>query len=387
MWRPPEAVGFGVEAPDYRSEATSPILLWCEHTASIARPTGVQRVVRSLARELGSAARLVGWDGWRRTLRPLSRVETRALGRAEVARNDRSARGGWLLFAETPASAFAAGVDPVELAHALGLRAAVLVHDLIPVLAPEPYAPEMVAFYRAYLRSVAKADLVFVTTHRVADQFRCFLEAEGPCVPAIIVVPLAAELPGVPRVVEPASIRAGGTRLDLLTVSRWEPRKNLPLLLRAVHRARGKRRDVRLTMVGRRGGFPEHDALLDTMLARMPWVSAPTETRDPDLAALYARHHAAIYPSLDEGFGLPVLEGLWCGRPCLRHDGSAMAEVGPGGGTLALDMKDEAGLAEMLVRLYDDPPLLADLAAEAVRRPLRRWAEVAADVRVALASA
>ena len=383
MWRSPEAGGSGADASGRPSQATAPIFLWCDRTASVPRPTGVQRVVRSLARELGEAAQPVGWDNWRRTVRPLSATERRALehgGDEPVARYE---RGAWLLFAETPP--FADGVEPAGIAHALGLRAAVLVHDLIPVLAPGPYAPEIVAQYRAYARGLAEADLLLATTRHVAAQILRFLEVEGLRLPAIAVVPLAAELPGVPRLFDPPA-RMRGAGLDLVTISRWEPRKNLPLLLRAVERVRDSGRDLRLTLVGRRGGFPDLESQLDAMLARMPWVDAPMETRDPDLPAIYARHHATIYPSLDEGFGLPILESLWCGRPCLHHDGSAMAEVAPGGGTLALDMADEETVATALARLHDDPSSIADLAGEAARRPLRRWAQVAAEVRAALAT-
>lgn len=123
------------------------------------------------------------------------------------------------------------------------------------------------------------------------------------------------------------------------------------------------------------------------MLAEMPWVDVRTSTPNAVLGGLYARHHATIYPSLDEGFGLPVLESLWLGRCCLHHDGSAMAEVGPGGGTLALDMGNETGLAYVLRHVFDEPGLAAALAVEATERPLRRWADVAADVRAALESA
>ncbi len=387
MWRSPEAGGSGVIAPGWHPGATAPILLWCDHTASVSRPTGVQRVVRSLARELGDVAHPVGWDRWRRTMRNLSPQEVRAVGCVGIAPASRSDRGGWILFAETPESALASGIEPVGLARALGLRAAALVHDLIPVLAPEPYAPGRVALYRTYLRSLAGADLVLVTTQHVAAQLRRFLDAEELRVPRVTVVPLAAELPGVPRAAAPAPARVGKAPLELLTISRWEPRKNLPLLLRAIERVRNGGRDVRLTLVGRRGGFPDHEAELDAMLARMPWVVAPEETRDPALPALYARHHAAIYPSLDEGFGLPVLESLWCGRTCLHHHGSAMAEVGRGGGTLALDMADEGEVAAVLARLHDDPAITTHLAAEAARRPLRRWFDVATDIRAALAEA
>ena len=384
MWRSSETGdGFGVAAAE-TSAAAAPILLWCEHTVGVVRPTGVQRVVRNLARELGAAARPVGWDRWRGTVRALSPQETHGLcpGRAHDTTPVRRG-GGWLLVPETPSPA---GPDPVRVAQAYGWRVAVLVHDIIPVTAPEPYEPETVALYGAYVRSLVDADLVITTTQHVAAHLRRVLAEERLEMPPLTVVPLAAELPGIARVAVPISPREGAP-LRFLTTSRWEPRKNLPRLLRAIGRARAGGRDIRLTLVGRRGGFPEHEALLDRLLASMPWVTAPHETRDAALPDLYARHEAAIYASLDEGFGLPVLESLWLGRACLHHAGSAMAEVAPGGGTLGLDMRDETAIAAVLCRLFDDPALLAGLSREATGRPLRRWADVAADIRSTLDAA
>lgn len=385
MWRSPEAgPGAGPAPGTTRVDAPAPAV-WCDHTARVPEPTGVQRVVRGLLREM-QGAEPVGWDRWRRVVRTLSSQERHALGLDGGAPSRRRGPGGWLFVPETPSLAMVDGADPIRMAHAMGWRAAALVHDLIPVMAPTPYPPEVSAWYRAYLRSLARADLLFVSTRHVAGQLRGFLSGDGLRVPPIAVVPLAAELPGVPRAALPAT-RAPGAPLRLLTVSRWEPRKNLPRLLDAVDLVRAGGRDVRLTLVGRRGGFAQHEAELEARLACMPWVEIPRRTPDAALPGLYADHDAAVYPSLDEGFGLPVLESLWCGRPCLYHDGSAMAEVAPGGGTLGLDMADEAALAAILVQLFDRPERLASLADEASCRPLRRWADVAADIRAMLAGA
>ena len=385
MWRPPEvSEASGLKASAWLDEA-APILMWCDHTAIVERPTGIQRVVFALARELSTSALLVGWDSWRRNMRPFSAQEHRKFGRPDFGFMP-IARGDWLLIAEMPASAIAAGVDPISLAHALDLRAAALVHDLIPVLAPEPYTPQFVDLYRDYLRSLTCADLLFATTRHVANQLDGFFAAEGLRAPPVAVVPLAAELPGVERV-RAARMRSFGEPLELLTVSRWEPRKNVPLLLRAIEQVRTSGREIRLTLVGRRGGFPNYDHQLDEMLARMPWANARAETHDVELPALYACHDATIYPSLDEGFGLPIGESMWCGRPCLQHDGSAMAEIAPGGGTYGLDMANEATVAAALCCLHDDPFILAELTGEIAMRPLRRWADVAFDVSAVLSEA
>ncbi len=90
---------------------------------------------------------------------------------------------------------------------------------------------------------------------------------------------------------------------------------------------------------------------------------------DDELRKLYEQASATVFASWEEGFGLPVLESLWHGRPCLCHEGSAMAELLPGGGAFAVDMLDEAEIEAALVSLADDLDLLERLGHEAVDAP------------------
>src|SRR4029450_9727556 len=80
-----------------------------------------------------------------------------------------------------------------------------------------------------------------------------------------------------------------------------------------------------------------------------------------------------IYPSLVEGYGLPVAESLWMGRPCLCHSEGVMAELAGDGGWLKGDMTDTAAIERALERLAGDFGLRRRLAEEAMRRPLLGW--------------
>ena len=106
---------------------------------------------------------------------------------------------------------------------------------------------------------------------------------------------------------------------------------------------------------------------------------------DEELEILHTEASATVFASWEEGFGLPVLESLWHGLPCLCHEGSAMAELVPGGGVLAVDMLDEKAIEQALFRLADEDGLLEQLGREAVARPIRTWDEYADDLLGALA--
>jgi glycosyltransferase involved in cell wall biosynthesis len=292
-----------------------------------------------------------------------------------------AAGGDWLLVPEIPMTVLGEGLDPVQLARAYGLRSAAIVHDLIPIRLAHLYDAGAHALYQRYFRMFADADLVFATTDLVAGHLREHLQSERLTVPPIAVVPLPAQFADLPRIREAPAIDRPSSPLRLLTVSTWEPRKNLPLLMRAVRLAQERSgHAIHLTLVGRRGSHPEHDAEVEALLAATPNATGRDRVKDRELADLYARCHISVYPSCDEGFGMPVLESLWLGRPCLCHAGSAMAEVAPGGGTLMLDMSSEAAIADALVRLAEKPDLLARLAGEVLERSLRTWTDYTVDV-------
>ena len=131
---------------------------------------------------------------------------------------------------------------------------------------------------------------------------------------------------GVDSVFTPDGPRADGDYV--LAVGTLEPRKNLA---RAVEAAREA--GVALRVVGARGwGGVEVDG----------WVG---EIPDAELAALYRGARCVLYPSLYEGFGLPVLEAMACGTPVVTSVATAMEEVA-GGAAILVDPLDVAAIAQ-----------------------------------------
>ena len=98
------------------------------------------------------------------------------------------------------------------------------------------------------------------------------------------------------------------------------------------------------------------------------------------MAAAYARCTFTVYPSLAEGFGLPVIESLARGRPCICSAHGALGELSQGGGCLALETVDAASLAAAIARLLAAPAELAALSAAAHARRFKTWPEYAAEL-------
>ena len=192
-------------------------------------------------------------------------------------------------------------------------------------------------------------------------------------------LPLAEELPGCPRAwpKQPA-----GDPLRLLCVGSLEPRKNHRGLLKAlawlVAQGEPQREPhVVLQLVGW-----ANDSRVVAMVRRAQAIGLPLhwdgEADDAALRAYYQQADLCVYPSLEEGYGLPVAESLWLGRPCLSGVNGALAEHAEAGGCMAIDMASWRALALALAQLLQDPDQLVRLQAELSARPLRSWREYAA---------
>jgi glycosyltransferase involved in cell wall biosynthesis len=138
-----------------------------------------------------------------------------------------------------------------------------------------------------------------------------------------------------------------------------EPRKNLPLLLDAWRPVR-KRRAVDLVLAGpRRAGYaaPEPE----------PGLRVLGEVPEEDLAALYSGALAFLYPSLYEGFGLPVVEAMQCGAAVFVSRDAALLEVA-GGAAWALDQRDAAAWSQAMLRALAEPEWVDALRAQSLAR-------------------
>ncbi len=148
----------------------------------------------------------------------------------------------------------------------------------------------------------------------------------------------------------------------LLAVGTLEPRKNLPRLLAAFGEVTDELPEHFLVVVGPVGWGP---ALRPTWGSVRVKLAGPVG--DATLHALYRAADGLAYPSLYEGFGLPVLEAMAHGIPVLTSDRSSLPEVA-GDAALLVDPLDRGAIAKGLVRLVADSALRRRLAAAGPRR-------------------
>jgi alpha-1,3-rhamnosyl/mannosyltransferase len=192
------------------------------------------------------------------------------------------------------------------------------------------------------------------------------------------VTPLAADDHFAAAVGDPAvAARHGIERPYVLSAATLEPRKNLPRLIEAFAALPDAVRDAHeLVLVGSRGW---QSAALDASLERhRHLVHALGFVSDEDLATLYAGAKVVAYMSLNEGFGLPVLEAMAAGAPVLTSDRSSLPEVG-GDAVAYADPTSVPAIRDALAALLGDHARRAGLAAAGRERAAGfSWAATAA---------
>jgi len=173
--------------------------------------------------------------------------------------------------------------------------------------------------------------------------------------------------PRPPEVVAATRARYGLPDRYLLFVGAIEPRKNLARLLAAFEAIHAEGLSDALVIVGKRGW------LYDDFFARLERSSVrdavilPGYVPDEDLPTIYAGAQALVFPSLYEGFGLPVLEAMACGTPVVASNASSLPEVG-GAAALYFSPTDVEAMAEALRRLLRDVDLRGSMRMAGLNR-------------------
>ena len=320
----------------------------------------MMRVSARLAEELGAAATSVRWPTWDRQMRP----------------------GDWFLTGEL----FSEEERP-GLTEFLALRAgrtAAIFHDAIPLRHPHITWPQSVARHPEYLKLLAKFDRVWAVSAASREELVGFWKWQGlETTPPVDVLALGADFDRTPR-----ATRTDGRRRapSLLSVGILEPRKNQMLLLDAAETLWREGLEFELNLVGRVNphfGRPI-EARVRRLAREFSGLRYHAAADDAAVAALYAGARVSVFPTIAEGCGLPLLESLWQGVPCVCSDLAVLKENADAGGCLPVAVNDRLAWAAALRQVLTDDPLVARLEREAAARPLPTWAEAAATLRAAL---
>lgn len=370
------------------------VLVDVDHTARTGLATGIQRVARETVRRWcrdHPDTRLVSWRPGHRALRTLDAAEQRKALTGDgpvTAPTDSEVVIPWEstyllpeLSTERPRNERIAAI-----ARFARSRTGVIGFDCVPVSTAETTALGVSEAFATNLAAVRWMDRVSAISEAAATEYagwRDMLASVGSAGPAISTELLPLEASGS----TPEDLASTARRLVvsgmpmILCVGSHEPRKNHLALLHAAELLWRDGLRFSLVLVG---GRSWNDARFQETVAAARARNRPVETvstlSDAGLWAAYRLARFTVFPSLNEGYGLPVAESLACGTPVITSGYGSMAEIAAGGGALLVDPRDDHDLAAAMRRLLTDDDEHARLAAEARARPHATWDDYAAGV-------
>jgi len=229
-----------------------------------------------------------------------------------------------------------------------------------------------------YARSARVADAVIVNSESLRSEVERYLDIDTSKLKLVYeAIDHEVFKPGDADAARARLVRYGITRPFVVFVSSLWPYKNHDGLLRAWARARGQLGDRQLVFVG--GGPDAYVAELRSLAAELGIGDDLVLTGGVSLEETVAFYRAAdllAYPSLNETFGLPILEAMACGCPVVTSDTSSMPEIA-GGAAILCDPTDPASIAEaLLAGLAPDRDRLRDMGFR--RAGQFTWAAAAA---------
>ncbi len=262
------------------------------------------------------------------------------------------------------------------------IKRVITVHDLTTVRLASTHPRRRVLAERLFMRqALRKADQVIA----VSEHTRADLLAETALDPSrVCVIPHGVGEQFRPDVRTPdLPGRYDLPERFILTVGVLEPRKNHATLLAAVAQLHARGEPIGLVIAGREG-WKWNDPLEDARFQHLrPWVRVCRNVPDADLPELYGRAAVFAYPSLYEGFGLPLLEAMACGTPVVASRTSSLPEVA-GDAALLVDPLDAGALAGSVRVLLSDAGQRRRLIAAGLCRAREfSWRRTAEQTRAA----
>lgn len=264
------------------------------------------------------------------------------------------------------------------------------IHDVIPLMRPEWFTEVAAATFRRQIREIGEADRIVCMSEatrqdlanfypRLAMESSVIHEAAGP-----LFIP--ADHTGIAKARECIGIAAD--QKYLLTVGTIEPRKNIISVMKAftIFRRRTGLHKIVLAIVGQKGWLP------DSELARKEMndidfsaIRLLGYVPDEMMSSFYSGAVCTVFPSLYEGFGLPIVESFCCGTPVITSNSGSMPEIAGDAGC-KVDAEDIDALADAIEKMCTDEAYRQDYAARAVIRGQSFSWERAAEEHLAVMS-
>jgi glycosyltransferase involved in cell wall biosynthesis len=373
---------------------TDEVLVDLHHTARTGLATGIQRVARQTAQrwDRDHDLTLVGWTPDMRALRVLSdRERHNALHGALAAATPGSATE--ILIPWRCRYVLPELMTEPKRARALqgilrfsGTTGSMIGFDCVPLTSAGTIADGMGHGFSMMLTAIAHGRRIATISEAAAVEYRgwrAMLSGAGLAGPQVsaIALPVEGAEPTSSAIAQARDLLLTGQLPMVLCVGSHEPRKNHLAVLHAAELLWREGQRFSLVFIGGNGWHSEH---FEAQLAELKAAERPVEAiralPEELLWAAYRLAHCVVFPSLNEGFGLPVAESLACGTPVITSGFGSMLEIAAQGGALLVDPNDDHDLRDALRTMLTDTDTYERLQREAVLHGVRTWDDYAAEV-------
>ena len=241
----------------------------------------------------------------------------------------------------------------------------VTIHDLVPLFFPRVVPWKHRLFFRIFMKPAAKtADIILTDSYHSQRDIAKHLRVPKE---KIRVTYLGYTPPASPSEQAPAPDdilkKHAISKPYLLFVGIQEPKKNLERLIEAfvlLRRTSAVKADMQLVLAGGKGWLSDHLRQLACDLAVEQHVIFTGFVPDDDLPTLYRQAELFVFPSLYEGFGLPVLEAMTYGVPVVTSTASSLPEIA-GDAAALVDPHSVEAIRDGMAAVLGDPPKAAEM--------------------------
>lgn len=363
--------------------------------ATSNRQTGIQRVVRETLPIWASerSITLLRWSDGSHWLQRLSQEEEdRVLRWASVAHAEPPSKSDAISAVVLPWRSTIVLVEVFSKPQSLRLESlaefsgnslAAIGYDCIPFVSPDLMPRPGGLEFMNYLQVVRRADVIAGISVAASQEFRGFLQTaavHGVPVARVVECELPADAPANMQLEDPDD-----SAPIVLSVGSHEPRKNHLAILHAAERLWARGLEFEMWFLGGHGWGTDFDQQVSRLLKRGRRIVAKRQVSDREIWEAYAQSRFTVFPSLHEGYGLPVAESIALRKPVITSNYGSTKQIAQRGGAILVDPRNDEELHQAMRSLLTDDELHARLVAEAAAAPVRSWTDYANELWAGLA--
>jgi glycosyltransferase involved in cell wall biosynthesis len=377
------------------------ILYWVDHTSRYEGNSGIQRVVRGLSESIlnqGMQMTPVVWNPKEADFQLANKEQLIHLSNwsgpnqdswnLEFASKPRNGINRILIIPElttySPDNHFLKKI--ILKAKSLEMNTSIIFFDALPLLMPDIYPMEAALKHSAYMDDLSGADAILAISNSArSDLVRHFLasdEINNSSVTKIWAISLPSLFLGETVAIQEINQIefAQENKITILCVGTLELRKNYVILIEAFEKVifALPSETIELIIVGK-GVDSNTIKFVEQATGKLPirWLG---QVSDENLKHYYKICDFTVFPSLGEGFGLPLTESLGYGKPVICGSGGALQENALLGGCLVVNVEDSDALASGILGLITDSELLGRLKEEIDNRIFTSWNDYATNL-------